>query len=61
MTDDDRATLKRIEEKLDLILARTPELIEGELIEGELVTSEPPYRIAAAVEAMHERNRKARR
>ena len=57
MTDDDRATLKRIEEKLDLLLARTPELIEG----AELMTSEPRDRIAVAVEAMHERNRKVRR
>ena len=52
MTEEDRATLKRIEEKIDLLLARLPEFVEG-----ELVAQPPPDRIASAFERLHARRK----
>jgi len=51
MNDEDRAALKRIEEKLDLLLARLSEFAEG------LVAEPPPDRIASAFERLHARRK----
>jgi len=57
MTEEDRAALKRIEEKIDSLLA----VLVPEPEQGVLLEVQPPYPIAAAVEAMHERRNARRR